>query len=246
MPAARVYTPIILAGGLGTRLAGALPDLPKALAPVRGRPFISFLLDALAQANFQETVICTGYRAGMMADALGARHGRLHLRYAKEETLHGTGGALRFAVSAVQSAWCLILNGDSFCEVDFAEFLAWHVGRAEPVGLVLTEVGDAGRYGHVAADAGGHIHGFREKDPVAGGGWINAGIYSVPTRLIETLPAGRVLSLEREAFPRWLTLGMAGFRSTGEFIDIGTPEGYRAAEAFFIAHTVPGGMEYHE
>lgn len=229
------HLPIILAGGLGTRLATFVPGLPKTLAPVGGRPFVTYLLDRLVDAGFSEAVMSVGHFAEQVEATLGTRHRNLHLRYVRERELRGTGGALRLVMDHVNAAHCLVLNGDSYCHIDLADFLQWHAQRTEPVGLALVEVADVERYGRVELDASGRIVQFQEKSEYSGQGWINAGIYSVPSRLLWALPPEQTISLEREVFPRWLITGMAGYQTGGAFIDIGTPESYRAAEAFFAA-----------
>ncbi len=233
MKSSRAYTPLILAGGLGTRLAGALPGLPKVLAPVLDRPFITFILDVLIEGGFSEAVICTGFRADLVESQLGARYGMLQLRYSRETHSLGTGGALRLAATTASTPWLLVMNGDSYCGVNIRHFIDWHGQRSEPVGLVLTEVADARRYGGVELDRTDRILAFREKSPEATGGPINAGIYSLPRALLEGFAPEQPFSLEKDAFPGWIVAGMAGFRAAGPFIDIGVPESYRLADAFF-------------
>jgi D-glycero-alpha-D-manno-heptose 1-phosphate guanylyltransferase len=100
--------------------------------------------------------------------------------------------------------------------------------------LVLTSVPDTSRFGKVEVAPDDRVERFVEKQEAGGAGWINAGIYLIPRNLIEQIPAGRPVSIEREMFPAWSQSGnLRGFRGQGEFLDIGTPESYRAAEEFF-------------
>jgi NDP-sugar pyrophosphorylase family protein len=222
----------ILAGGLGTRLRASVPDLPKVLAPVRGRPFLAFVLDQLAAAGVERAVVCTGHRSEQVEAACGARHGSLSLVYSREAEPLGTGGALRLALEHLTGDTLLALNGDSYADADLGEFLAAHRASGAAGTLLLAEVADAGRYGRVELDAGGRVRAFREK--TAGGrGWINAGVYLLGRALLEGIPAGRKLSLERDILPHWVPLGLFGHETRGRFIDIGTPESYAAAERFF-------------
>jgi NDP-sugar pyrophosphorylase family protein len=226
-------TAAILAGGLGTRLRPVLADRPKVLAPVRGRPWITFLLDQLAEAGWREAVLLAGHRTEQVRAVLGSCHGGLHLRYAAEPEPLGTAGALRHALPLLHSSQVLLLNGDSYAEVDLTAFLAFHRRRPTAGSLVLAHVADAARFGRVAADADGRILNFTEKQ-AAGPSWINAGVYLLDRHLLATIPVGRPVSLEREMFPRWLVgAGLSGFRGAGRFLDIGTPESYAAAEEFF-------------
>lgn len=224
---------VILAGGLGTRLRGVLADRPKVLAPVAGRPFLSYLLDQLQTAGLRRAVICSGYLGEQLEAAFGDRFGALSLTYSREPAPLGTGGALRLATLHLQSELALVLNGDSFVDGSLTDFLAWHRAQACPGSLLLTWVPDTGRFGTVAVNAAGRIVAFREKEGLAQPGWINAGVYLLSRRLCESLPADRPVSLEREAFPNWLADGLGGFTCRAAFLDIGTPESLARAEAFF-------------
>jgi NDP-sugar pyrophosphorylase family protein len=222
----------VLAGGLGTRLRASVPDLPKVLAPVRGRPFLAYVLDQLAAAGVERAVLCTGHGAQQVEAALGTRHGSLALAYSRESEPLGTGGALRLALEHLSGDTLLVLNGDSYADADLGAFLAAHRAFGGAGTLLLAEVADAGRYGRVERDAGGRLCAFLEK--TAGGrGWINAGVYLLGRGLLQGIPAGRKLSLERDILPHWVPLGLFGHETRGRFIDIGTPESYAAAERFF-------------
>jgi NDP-sugar pyrophosphorylase family protein len=222
----------ILAGGLGTRLAACVADRPKALAMVGGRPFVTYLLDQLAGAGVGRAVLCTGHLGEQVEALLGPRWGGLELGYSREPEPLGTGGALLLALETLRSQTVLALNGDSFAEADLAELVAAHRASGAAATLLLTEVEDAGRYGRVERDAGGRISAFREKS-AGGRGWVNAGVYALERELLERVPAGRKLSLERDILPGWVPLGLRGHETRGRFIDNGTPESYAAAQRFF-------------
>lgn len=222
----------ILAGGLGTRLRPSIGDHAKVVAAVGGRPFLAHLLDQVAAAGFRDIVLCTGYRAEEV-EALGASHGPLRLRYSREAEPLGTGGALRLALPQLDGDDVLVLNGDSFCEVDLPAAWAWHRARGSEATLVAVEVADASRYGRVEIDASDRVVRFTEKQEDGRPGWINAGIYLLATRRIAALPSGRALSLERDALPEWAGGALYGYRVRGRFIDIGTPGAYSAASLFF-------------
>jgi NDP-sugar pyrophosphorylase family protein len=223
---------LILAGGLGTRLRDVLTDRPKALAPVAGRPFIYYLLDQLEEAGTRLVIVCTGYRANQSQEALGPRYGRMTVRYSEEPTPLGTGGALRLALPLILGDQALVLNGDSYVDVPLVEFVAGHQASGFPGSLLLTWVEDASRFGTVETDAAGRLLAFREKQGLAQPGWINAGIYLLARQLIEDLPAEQPVSLERDAFPRWLANGLGGYARRAPFLDVGTPESFARAEEF--------------
>ncbi|MCI0455432.1 MAG: nucleotidyltransferase family protein [Gemmataceae bacterium] len=223
---------LILVGGLGTRLRSVLPDRPKALAPVAGRPFLSYLFDQLQAAGLRRAVLCTGYQAHQVEATFGPRYGALVLTYSREEAPLGTGGALRLALPKLDAEEALVLNGDSYVDYPLAEFHAWHREHGFAGSLLLTWTEDTARFGTVEVDAAGRIRAFREKQGLARPGWINAGIYLLARRLLEALPAGRPVSLEREAFPAWLAGGLGGPVRRAAFLDVGTPESLAQAEAF--------------
>ncbi len=224
---------MILAGGLGTRLRGVVADRPKVLAPVRGRPFLTYLLDQLAAAAIRQVVLLTGFQAERVRAELGETYGPLSLTYAVEPTPLGTAGALRAAATQLATRQVLLLNGDSYCPVDLPALADCHRRRGADLSLVLTCVADAGRFGSVATDPEGRVTDFREKQPGAGPGWINAGIYLLETDLVQDIPPGRAVSLEQEMLPGWVRdRAVYGQRCEGPFLDIGTPESYATAAAF--------------
>ena len=228
----------ILAGGLGTRLRARVPQVPKVLAPIHGRPFLSFVLEQLAKASIRRAVLLTGHRADAVEATLGQRAGPLRITYSRELTPLGTGGAVRQALPRLDADTILLLNGDSYCHVNLPALHAQHRRSRADLSMVVTEVADAGRFGAVRFRADGSILGFTEKTGVAGPGWINAGICLVQRRLLEEMPAGQCCSLERDWLPRWIAgRTVMAFRTPGPFLDIGTPESYAAAESFFASST---------
>lgn len=226
-------TAAILAGGHGTRLHPVVADRPKVLAAVRGRPFLSYLLDQVATGGISEVVVCTGYLGEQVGRVFGHAYGRLRLRYSHESAPLGTAGALRLALPLFTSEAVLVMNGDSYCDADLRAFGAWHCARGAEATILLTEVPDTKRYGRVCVDSDGVVVGFAEKDGESRPGWINAGIYLLRSPLLQTIPAEGMVSLEREMFPAWIGRGLYGYQYEGRFLDIGTPEAYAMAESFF-------------
>lgn len=227
----------ILAGGLGTRLQEVVSGRPKVLAEVRGRPFLSYLLDQLAAAGIRDVVLCTGYRGEQVQDRFGLAYGSLRIAYSEEQVPLGTAGALRLALPLLKSETILVMNGDSFCNLSLSAFWHWHHQRNAQASLVLVRTADAGRFGRVQVDAEGKVTGFEEKS--AGGipGWINAGVYLLAVSRIQTIPEKGAVSLERTMFPAWIREGVYGYQCPGSFLDIGTPESYAAADRFFLQET---------
>jgi NDP-sugar pyrophosphorylase family protein len=229
-------TAAILAGGLGTRLRSVVADRPKVLAPVGGRPYLTYLLDQLAGAAFREVVLLTGHGADQVRATLGERHADLNVLYSVEPAPLGTGGALRYALPALQSRTILLLNGDSYCDADLGALRRCHQREAADASMVLVRVPDASRFGGVRLAENGRVVRFEEKAAARGDGWINAGVYFLERSLIQAIPPGGQVSLERDLLPWWVrSRRVYGLRCGGRFLDIGTPESYAEAERFFRA-----------
>jgi len=215
-------------------LRSVVGDRPKVLAPVFERPYLTYVLDRLAKAGCGEVVLLTGHRADQVYQALGESYGGMRLVHSAEPAPLGTGGALRRALPHLISRLVLVLNGDSWCDVNLADFCAFHRRKATRLSLVLSPSAECARYGRVRVTADGRVREFGEKRET-GGGWINAGIYLLDRRLIEEITEGGPVSLERDLLPAWMMRRerVHGFFCTGRFIDIGTPESYAEAEPFF-------------
>lgn len=224
---------VILAGGIGSRLRSVVADRPKVLAAVNGRPFITYLLDQLADAGVASVVISTGYMADKVEAELGPAFRNVRLAYSRECDPLGTGGGLRLALDSTRAATLLVLNGDSYCAADIKALLEFHAAKRATATLTLARVADSSRFGRVETDVTDSVCSFVEKGGPQGPGWINAGIYCLNREVIEEIPTGRPVSLEREVFPKLIGNSLYGFQSDGRFLDIGTPESYAAAERFF-------------
>lgn len=224
----------ILAGGLGTRLRPVVSDRSKVLAEVNGRPFLGWLLDFLDQSGLKNVILCTGYKGQEVEGAFGRRYGSLSIIYSWESLPLGTGGALRQALPFLRSNTILVLNGDSICDINLHEFLSAHSARCARASLALTWAEDTRRFGRVELQEDDQVIEFCEKGSPFGPGWISAGLYLLERQLIEGIPPNSVLSLEREVFPTWIPQGAFGFKTTGRFLDIGTPESYALANREFF------------
>jgi len=222
----------VLAGGFGTRLRPVLADRPKVLAPVLGRPFLAYLLDQLVRAGVRQTTLLTGHLADCVEATFGNDFAGMRLTYSVETGPLGTAGALRHALPRLVRPVVLVLNGDSYCDLDLAAFFDQHRRSGAKCTVALTEVPDVTRFGKVALAGGHRVTRFEEKSAAGGRGLINAGAYLVARHLLDEIPPGGAVSLERDLFPRWAAQGRCyGFAAAGRFLDIGTPESYaRAAE----------------
>ena len=230
---------IILAGGLGTRLRGVVDDVPKPLAPVAGRPFLAWLLDALADHGFRRVVLATGYRGEQVEAALGAAWHGMTLAYSREPAPLGTGGAIMHALRELSSEAFFVLNGDTWLELDYAAFDRVVNDASVRLGVALAMVPDVARYG--AARLEGHsVTGFDEKG-ASGAGFINAGVYWMLRGMLEDRPTGAAFSFERDVLmPAVQREPVIGYTDTRGFIDIGVPKDFLRAQAMFgrsRAHT---------
>ena len=223
---------IVLCGGLGARLRPAVADRPKALAPVGATPFLEMQLRLLRERGARRFVLCVGHMGEQIeatfgdGTALGVR-----IDYSRDgETLLGTGGALKRAERFFSPA-AIVVNGDTYIDVDLTRLAHVHSsarGRGAVATLTLAQVPDVSRYGAVAV-AGDRVTGFHEKG-VRGSGWVNAGVYVIERELLDRIPAGQAVSLERDVFPQALRDGLAlvALQQDTCFADIGTPESFRA------------------
>lgn len=223
---------VVLAGGRGTRLQGAIPEgLPKPMAAVGGRPFLERVLDRAIDGGAQEVVLLVGHHASAISDHFGPAHHGVPLRYVVETTPLGTGGALAHAIDNLAERF-ILLNGDSYVEVDFRALVA-HLDHG-PLAMTLTRVVDAGRFGTVAVE---HDRAARLVEKGAGGpGLVNAGIYACTRALLAPLPRGLPSSFEVDVLAARVPLLRPRFElATGVFFDIGVPEDYARANAHFSA-----------
>lgn len=219
---------IILAGGLGTRLRGIASDLPKVLLPVNGKPFLDILLHHLNQSGIiGKVILAVGYKADKIIEHYeNSRTENFNIVFSVETELLGTGGAIRKAIGYSETEAILVMNGDSYVEVNLEKMFAAHRAKKAVMTVVIKEVPDASRYGKVVLDADGRVVTFEEKknDPVAG--YINAGVYLFNRNLLNEVAEERVLSWEKDLLPGFLRESVYGFISRGRFIDIGIPETY--------------------
>lgn len=219
---------IILAGGFGTRLRTVVSDVPKPMAPVAGRPFLSYLLDELSRQGYRHVVLATGYLHEKVEACYGREYGGIAIDYAQETSPLGTGGAIVNGLQQCTEERVTVLNGDTLFHVDHTPLLeSDHAGCR--LALLLRQVPDAGRYGAVVTDGAGLVTAFREKDPCAGAGLINAGIYRMHRSMLDGHPAGQPFSFEKEVLQP-LREPVRAYALDGYFIDIGVPDDYRRAQ----------------
>ncbi|MGH9482168.1 MAG: sugar phosphate nucleotidyltransferase [Terriglobales bacterium] len=225
----------ILCGGLGTRLRPALPDLPKALAPVGGRPFLEGLVIALETWGLTRIVLCIGSGGAAIRRHFAAWPGCAALIFSEESSPLGTGGALGLARAHLHSDPVLVLNGDSMVPgLDLAALQSAldQAGAGAAGALVVVPAGARADAGTVTLDPDRRVIGFAEKTASPAGAYHSAGIYLLRRALLDSIPpAPTQLSLELDLIPHWLPRGLLGFPHAGALVDIGTPERLHRAQA---------------
>jgi D-glycero-alpha-D-manno-heptose 1-phosphate guanylyltransferase len=227
---------IVLCGGLGTRLRSVVPDRPKVLADVAGRPFLSYLLRHLLAQGAPDIVLSGGYRAEQITAYLeNERDLDAHVRLIVESQPLGTGGAIRFAAEAAATPGTLIaLNGDTFFGGSLQDLTRAHQASHARLTMALAYAANVERYGSVAIDpTTGGVLAFTEKGS-RGCGWINAGAYVIEPEVLSEIPLERPMSLEREVLPRLIGRGLHAVAFEGvPFLDIGVPDDLARARQVF-------------
>ncbi|MDS4013427.1 MAG: nucleotidyltransferase family protein [Candidatus Accumulibacter sp.] len=233
-------TAIVLAGGLGTRLRAAVPDLPKPMAPVAGRPFLEHLLDYWIAQGIRHFILSVGYKAEVIEARFGTRYRQASIDYAVEETPRGTGGGLLLAAARLtdRARPFLVVNGDTFFAVSLDQLAEAHRAHDADWTFALFRTTENGRYLGMPLAEDGRI---RSLDTGASEGerLANGGVYLVSpgalARATAGLDTGRALSLENDLLPTLMAQGgrLFGLPCTGSFIDIGIPDDYRRAGGLF-------------
>ncbi len=218
---------LILVGGEGTRLRPLTETVPKAVMPLCGKPFISYMIDWLGRHGVDDVVLACGYRADVVREVLG-EGGSPRLRYVSEPEPRGTGGAIKFAAEQLGDRF-LALNGDVLTDLDLSALMSTHDRRGARATLGLYPVPDATGYGLVQCGEDGAVNEFLEKPERPGPGEINAGTYVLERSVLDLIPEGQMVSIERDVFPRLIGEGLFALPLPGYWMDIGTPGRYLQA-----------------
>ena len=231
----RIKEAIILAGGLGTRLRSAVPDLPKCLAPVGGRPFVAYVTDHFRNEGITKFIFALGYKSEAFDSFFRNEFPRGGFEISLEEEPLGTGGAIKQACGKVEGTTALILNGDTFFRIGLSSLADFHTAHQADCTLCLKPMRDFDRFGVVELADDGRVQRFREKQHYASG-LINGGVYALNTAIWSSGPWPKIFSfekgyLENEAVGKDSLGTGRGKRIYGMvqdryFIDIGIPEDY--------------------
>lgn len=241
---------IVLVGGKGTRLRPLTATTPKPMLPAAGVPFITHQLVRARDAGVDHVVLATSYRSEVFSEHFGdgSRIG-LRIDYVHEDVPLGTGGGIRNVAHLLEGGPgdpVVILNGDVLSGHDLRAQVSAHCEADAAVTLHLTEVDDPRAFGCVPTDDDGRVTAFLEKDPHPVTNRINAGCYVFRKSVIESMPAARVLSVERETFPDLLSAGelVLGFVELAYWLDLGTPAAFVRGACDLVLGNAPGAVDH--
>jgi len=235
---------VVLVGGEGTRLRPLTETVPKPLLPFMNRPFLHHVLDHLARHGVDDAVLSSSYLESEFTLFLQERGGPPRITWVTEPQPLGTCGAVAGARSLLDGTF-FVLNGDVLTDLDLSALLAFHRERAAVATIALAPVDDARPYGLVDREPDGRVLAFREKPPDAVPGTINAGTYVLEPRVLDGVPEGVVVSIERETFPGLISRvePVYSFVWPGYWRDLGTPEAYLQAHLDALDGLI-GGAAY--
>lgn len=224
---------IILCGGEGTRLRSVVSDRPKPLADINGKPFISILIEDLYSQGFRNIILCTGYMKEQFKTKLETlcNHDDLSIYLSEESIPLGTGGAIKNAESLIVSNNFLVLNGDTFCKMNYKTFFKSHINNNTILSMVISKTKIEESYGNIRSiDKFGVISFYQH--PIVGNpySFVNAGTYFINKDILKFIIEDSKVSLEDDIFSFLTThFKCYGFINTNDFIDIGIPKRYKKA-----------------
>ncbi|MBX5485545.1 D-glycero-alpha-D-manno-heptose 1-phosphate guanylyltransferase [Mycolicibacterium hassiacum DSM 44199] len=233
---------VVLVGGLGTRLRPLTLSVPKPMLPTAGVPFLTHLLSRIADAGIEHVVLGTSYKAEVFEAEFGdgSKLG-LQMEYVVEEQPLGTGGGIANVAPKLRYDTALVFNGDVLSGADLGALLQCHQANNADVTLHLVRVGDPRAFGCVPTDSDGRVTAFLEKTQDPPTDQVNAGTYVFNREIIDRIPSGRALSVEREVFPGLLADGLRvyGYVDTSYWRDMGTPEDFVRGSADLVRGIAP-------
>jgi mannose-1-phosphate guanylyltransferase len=225
---------IVLVGGEGTRLRPLTETVPKPALTLVDRPFLAYMIEWLAGHGVTEAVLACGFLPAVLREALSGEEERagVRIRYVAEPEPLGTAGAIRFAADQLGDDLderFLALNGDVLTDLDLSMLLNTHQQREAAATIALHPVEDSSAFGLVRCGEGGEVLEFLEKTGEHVPGEVNAGMYVLEREVLDRIPPGESVSIERSVFPQLVGNGLHGLRLDGYWVDIGTPERYLQA-----------------
>jgi mannose-1-phosphate guanylyltransferase len=232
---------VILVGGQGTRLRPLTDTTRKDMLPLVDRPLLAYTFEHLARHGVERAIVSCGYLPDQIESTFGDGYADLALEYAVEPEPLGTGGGIAFAARGLEESF-FALNGDSLREADLGELVRFHGSSGAKATILLTPVADPSRYGLVRLAADGRVESFLEKPrpEEIDTDLINAGLYVLEPEVLDLVPEGRSVSIEREVFPRLAEQGSVyGVALSGYWLDVGTPASYLQAHRDVLERAFP-------
>ncbi|MGC1381930.1 MAG: NDP-sugar synthase [Candidatus Baltobacteraceae bacterium] len=238
---------IVLVGGEGTRLRPLTYRTPKPMVPIMNVPFLARTMERLYAAGIHDVILAAGYMPQAIVDYFGDGSDLdMHVTYAIEETPLGTAGAIKNVEKHIRGAF-FVLNGDVFTSLDLRAMRTYHEEKGGIGTLHLIRVADPSAFGCIVHDDSGRVSAFVEKPPKGEEPTdeINAGTYLLEREILDFIPAGRNVSIERETFPNVIASGEAlyAYTTADYWIDLGKPEQYLAAHRDVLTGAMPLAVE---
>lgn len=221
---------IVLAGGFGTRLSHIVSDVPKPMATVNGHPFLKYIFDYLLKNGVTSTVLALGYKSEVVQRYFGYNYQDLKIEYSIEDTPLGTGGAIKKALDLCNKEDVLIINGDTYFDVDLKKMKEFHRIKKSRLTIAVKPMINFDRYGTVVIE-NDMVKKFDEKKPTAIGK-INGGTYLIKKEIFKAIDV-ESFSFEKIILESKI-VDIYTFESEGYFIDIGIPEDYYKAQEDFV------------
>jgi D-glycero-alpha-D-manno-heptose 1-phosphate guanylyltransferase len=227
---------IVLAGGQGIRLRAIIRDLPKPMADIRGRPFLWWLMRRLNDQHVARVILSVGYKSEAIRDYFGDALDGMEISYSLEREPLGTGGAMKLALTKASESQIIVLNGDTYADVDLQNLMGRFARARTDLGVAVAYRNDVARYGAIAIEEKSNaLIGFNEKSGLAAG-YINAGVYCLRRDIFLKYSTPAKFSFERDFLSQKLAvLRPVALKGVRWFIDIGIPEDYARATALIPA-----------
>ena len=221
---------LILAGGEGTRLKSVINHIPKSLADINDKPFVEYIFDYLIRYGIKSIILSVGYKHQDIIDKFGSRYKDLGIEYCIEDKPLGTGGALIKALPLIKEDNLLVINGDTFFDVDLNGLKTFHDEKKADLTLSLKQMHNFDRYGRVFVDENNKITGFEEKT-FCPSGLINGGVSLIKVDTLSKINLGEKFSFEKDFLENYYKdYNFYGLQQNEYFIDIGIPEDYERAK----------------
>ncbi len=226
---------LVLCGGEGKRLRKISGKAPKPMVRIGRKVFLDIIIDYLRKSGFKRIILGIGYQAQFIKKYYCEHKIQgIEIVFSEEKTPLGTGGAVKKAKRLIKSESFLVLNGDTFSKFNADKFIKAYKQNKAKLLLLLRKAKSSQDYGAISIDKQSRITSFNEKPESGAGNFVNGGVYLFSQKAFPEMPKQTKFSLEYDFFPKMIGKGLYGYKESGFFIDIGTPERYSRAEKYFL------------